>query len=97
MPEMIDEKQVREVAELARLELTEDEVQQFAAQLSDILEYIEKLGELDTESVEPLAHSLLVKNVFREDAPGETLNREAALKNAPHSDGEHFCVPKVLE
>ena len=57
MPEMIDEKQVREVAELARLELTEDEVQQFAAQLSDILEYIEKLGELDTEPVEQIGRA----------------------------------------
>ncbi|AQQ09716.1 Glutamyl-tRNA(Gln) amidotransferase subunit C [Sedimentisphaera cyanobacteriorum] len=97
MPDMINEKQVREVAALARLELTDEEVSRFATQLSDILAYIEKLGELDTEAVEPLAHSLPVKNVFRADEPGQTLDRDQALKNAPDSDGEHFCVPKVLE
>lgn len=97
MSNVIDEKQVREVAMLARLDLTDSEVSEFAGQLSEILTYVEKLGELDTEGVEPLAHSLPVKNVFRDDVPGETLDRDLALKNAPDSDGLHFCVPKVLD
>ncbi|MGE4285620.1 MAG: Asp-tRNA(Asn)/Glu-tRNA(Gln) amidotransferase subunit GatC [Phycisphaerae bacterium] len=97
MSNIIDEKQVREVAALARLELTESEVSEFATQLSSILSYVEKLGELDTEGVEPMAHCLPIKNVFREDIPHEPLSRELALKNAPDSDGTYFCVPKVLD
>ena len=67
MAEKIDQTQVRRVAQLARLELSDDEVAQFSTDLSAIVEYIEKLNELDTEHVEPLAHCLPVHNVFRED------------------------------
>jgi aspartyl-tRNA(Asn)/glutamyl-tRNA(Gln) amidotransferase subunit C len=94
---IIDEKQVRAVAKLSRLDLTDAEVKVFSRQLSAILEYVEKLNELDTTNVEPLAHCLPVSNVFREDKPGESLGVEKTLANAPQRDDEFFKVPKILD
>ena len=93
----IDEAQVRRVALLSRLELSDQEVSQFSTQLSAIFEYIEKLNELDTDNVEPLAHCLPVHNVFREDVPKPSLSNEAALANAPERENEYFKVPKILD
>jgi len=97
MAEKIDAEQVRKVAKLARLELTEAEVEEFSRQLSAILEYMEKMSELDTTDVEPLAHCLPVSNVFREDSVKESLGTVKALANAPQRDGEFFKVPKILD
>ena len=97
MPEKIDEKMVRHIAHLSRLALTEDEVYQFGAQLSSILEYVDKLNELDTESVEPTAHALPVRNVLREDVLRESFDPDRSLGNAPQRDGNFFKVPKVLD
>ena len=97
MAEKIDEPQVRKVAKLARLELTDAEVQEFTGQLSAILEYVEKMNKLDTGNVEPLAHCLPVSNVFRKDCVKESLGTEKALANAPQRDGEFFKVPKILD
>jgi aspartyl-tRNA(Asn)/glutamyl-tRNA(Gln) amidotransferase subunit C len=94
---IIDEKQVRAVAKLSRLDLTDAEVQVFSRQLSAILEYIEKLNELDTTNVEPLAHCLPISNVFREDEVKESLGVEKTLANAPQRDDEFFKVPKILD
>ena len=96
MAKKIDETQVRHVAKLARLDLTDDEVARFSAQLSDILGYVEKLNELDTDSVEPLAHCLPMHNVFREDDVTESLDTTLALKNAPQRFETFFKVPKIL-
>ena len=93
----IDQDQVRKVAKLARLELDEREVEEFAGQLSAILGYVEKMNELDTGGVEPLAHCLPISNVLREDCVRESLGTEAALANAPQRDGEFFKVPKILD
>ena len=93
----IDEAQVRRVALLSRLELSDQEVSQFSTQLSAIFEYIEKLNELDTDNVEPLAHCLPVHNVFREDVPRPPLSNDAALANAPEREDEYFKVPKILD
>lgn len=93
----IDEAQVRRVALLGRLELSDREVSQFSSQLSAIFEYIEKLNELDTDHVEPLAHCLPVHNVFREDVPKPSLSNDAALENAPEREDEYFKVPKILD
>ena len=93
----IDETQVRHVARLARLDLTDDEVACFSTQLSAILGYIEKLNELDTDSVEPLAHCLPIHNVFREDVVIESLDTTLALENAPQHFESFFKVPKILE
>jgi aspartyl-tRNA(Asn)/glutamyl-tRNA(Gln) amidotransferase subunit C len=65
--------------------------------LGDILAYMEKLNELDTSNVEPMMHALPMTNVFREDEVQPSLDREAALMNAPKTDGEYFLVPRILD
>jgi len=97
MDRKIDEEQVRKVAKLSRLDLTNSEVAEFSGQLSSILEYVEKMNELDTEGVAPLAHCLPVSNCFREDVVKESLGTEKTLANAPQRDGEFFKVPKILD
>ena len=97
MAQKIDQQQVRKVAKLSRLELTESEVQEFNGQLGAILEYVEKMNELDTDNVEPLAHCLPVSNVFREDRVKESIGTEKALANAPDRDESFFKVPKILD
>lgn len=97
MAQKIDHAQVRKVAKLSRLDLTEAEIAEFASQLSAILDYMEKINELDTENVQPLAHCLPISNVFREDSVKESLGTEKTLANAPKRDGEFFKVPKILD
>ncbi|UCC97257.1 MAG: Asp-tRNA(Asn)/Glu-tRNA(Gln) amidotransferase subunit GatC [Phycisphaerales bacterium] len=97
MANKIDEVQVRRVARLSRLDLTEAEVEEFTDQLSAILDYVEKMNELDTEGIEPLAHCLPISNVFRDDCIVESLGTEKTLANAPQRDGEFFKVPKILD
>ena len=97
MAKKIDQSQVRKVAKLSRLDLTEGEVQEFTGQLSAILDYVEKMNELDTTGVEPLAHCLPVSNVLREDSAQDSLGTEKVLANAPQRDDEFFKVPKILD
>ena len=92
MANKISEEQVRRVAKLSRLDLSDAEVVQFSTQLNSILGYIEKLNELDTEGVEPLAHTLPIHNIFRDDEPKESLGVEKTLANAPQRDDEFFKV-----
>ncbi len=93
---MVTLKEVEHIAELARLKFSKDELQNFTHQLNQILKYVEKLNELDTENVEPLSHPVEGYNIFREDKIKPSISREFALKNAPDSDGEFFKVPKVI-
>ena len=97
MAKKIDQTQVRKVARLSRLELTDAEIEEFTNQLSAILDYMEKMNELDTTNVEPLAHCLPISNVFREDSVKESLGTEKTLANAPQRDEEFFKVPKILD
>lgn len=97
MSEKIDQAQVRKVARLARLELTDAEITEFTGQLSAILDYMEKMNELDTENVQPLAHCLPITNCFREDCIKESLGTEKTLANAPQTNGNFFKVPKILD
>ena len=97
MAKKIDEALVRKVAKLSRLDLTEAEIEEFTGQLSAILDYVEKMNELDTNNVEPLAHCLPISNVLREDKARESLGPEKALVNAPQRDGNFFKVPKILD
>ena len=97
MAQKIDQMQVRKVAKLSRLELTDQDVQEFTSQLGAILEYVEKMNELDTKDVEPLAHCLPISNVFRQDSIKESLGTEKALANAPQRDEAFFKVPKILD
>lgn len=96
MAEKLDKQQVRKVAKLARLQLSEDEREQFSTQLSKIIKYIEKMNELDTESVTPLAHCLDVYNNFRPDEPRPSLGTDKTLENAPQRDEDFFKVPKII-
>lgn len=89
-------KDVEHIAKLAKLTLSDGEKEAYTQQMSDILQYMEKLNELDTSDVEPLSHVMEVTNAFRGDEPKESLPQEEALKNAPKSDGEFFVVPKVI-
>lgn len=82
---------------LSRLELTDSEVKEFSDQLSAILEYVEKMNQLDTDNVEPLAHCLPIHNVFRQDAVKESLGTDKAIANAPQRDGPFFKVPKIID
>ena len=93
----MDIESVRNVAKLARLELSEADLAVMAKQLSAILGYVDQLKELNTEGVEPLAHPLPVHNVFRADEPRPSLSPDEALKNAPNRVGNFFAVPAVLD
>ena len=92
----ISEKQVEQVAHLARLKLTEPEKQLFTEQLTAILEYVDKLNELNTEMVEPLHHILPVYNVFRKDEARPGTPREEILANAPLVEDGLYKVLRIL-
>ena len=96
----ITEKEVRYVAGLANLNLTEAEVAKFRADLDGILAHVEKLNEADTAGVEPMAQVLFEADptaTLREDIPAPPLGNQAALANAPQGGGGYFKVPKVIE
>ena len=92
----ISNKEVEYIANLARLKLSKEEVENYTHQLNDILKYMEKLNELDTSDVKPLSHPIENSNVFREDELIPSVSREDALKNAPDSTEEFFKVPKII-
>src|SRR5262249_55528178 len=93
----LTEKDVRWVAHLARLELTDTELQTMTRQLAAILDYVDSLKQLDTAGVEPMAHAVELQNVFRPDTPSPSLTVDAALANAPDRRGDFYGVPAVLE
>jgi len=88
---------VKYVAHLARLHLTQEELQTFGAQLGQIVGYIEKLNELDVTQIEPTAHAVPMTNVTRADEPFPSLSHEEALRNAPATANGLFLVPKIVE
>lgn len=88
---------VRYVANLARLNLTAEEVAQFQSQLDNIVTYFNQLRDLNVEDVEPMAHASVIQNVFREDAVRPGLDREAVLANAPQSNSDLIMVPTIVE
>ena len=90
---MIDREQVLHVARLARLRLTDDEVERMSTELSTILDHIEKINELDLDSVEPTSHVVEVENVLRADEPRESWPRERILDLAPDAADGGFRVP----
>ena len=97
MSAKIDSEQVRHIAHLARLKLSEEEIARFGVQLAGILEYVDKLNEADVTGVEPTAHPLEVCNVLADDVPVAPLGVERALANAPSTAPPYFKVPKVLD
>ena len=94
---LLDRDQVEHIAELARLELTEEELALFQEQLSAMLEYFERLQRLDTEEIPPTATVLPLRSVMRADEPRTPFDREDILANAPAAEDGCFQVPAVLE
>ncbi len=92
----LSREEVLHVAELARLSLSPAEIELFTGQLNEILEYVEKLQELDTRGVAPLAHVVPLYNVFREDQVRESLPLDAVLENAPAREDGNFLVPRII-
>lgn len=92
----LSRQDVAKVGRLARLALTETELERMTGELSKIVGLVSLLGELDTSEVEPLAHPLDTRNVFRDDQPAPSLTTEQALASAPRHDGSCFLVPAVL-
>jgi aspartyl-tRNA(Asn)/glutamyl-tRNA(Gln) amidotransferase subunit C len=93
----LSRQEVQHIAELARLDLSEEEEALYQEQLSAILEYFERLQELDTEAISPTATVLSLRSVMRADEPGSPFLREDILANAPASEEGCFKVPAVLE
>lgn len=93
----ITKDEVKYVAELARLYLSDDEIEQFTGQLDSILDYIEQLKELDVKDVLPTSQSISAENVLKEDVVDNTFKKELSLSNAPMQEEGFFKVPKVIE
>lgn len=92
----ITPEEISHVADLARLHLSSEEVGAMAGQLGDILSYVAKLNELDTEGIVPMTHAISIVNAFREDEVKPSLDREKTLANGPQQDGEAFVVPRII-
>lgn len=92
----LSETEVRRVAHLARLSISEDELPEMTVQLAKVLGLVDQLGEVDTDGVEPLVHAIEITNVLQPDRIQPSLNRDEVLQNAPSSDSECFRVPAVL-
>ena len=93
----ISKETVEYAAHLARISLTQKELDVLAPQLEDILRFIDNLKKVDISKVEPTSHILPIKNVLRQDAPEASLSADEVLKNAPHAQDGFFVVPKVIE
>jgi aspartyl-tRNA(Asn)/glutamyl-tRNA(Gln) amidotransferase subunit C len=93
----ITKETVEHVANLARLNLSEQEKEKLAIEMESIISYVDKLNELDTANIEPRSHVLPIQNVFRDDIKAESYDREKILRNAPSQENGCFKVPKVVE
>jgi len=88
---------IEHLARLARLSVSDNEKILFANQIDSILNYMDKLNELDTRDIEPTSHVILLNNVVREDLPKDSLDRKDALRNAPDKTDKFYRVPKIIE
>lgn len=96
MTQAIDASTVRRIGKLSRLELTDDEVATLQPQMAEVLDFFDKLQQLDTDTVEPMAHAVELTNVLAADMPRASLPTDAALANAPDREGNYYKVSKVL-
>lgn len=97
MAKKIDIKTVDEIAHLARLEFNDEAKAEIVNDMNRMLDFVEKLNELDTDKVEPLIYMTNEHNVLREDEPAVSVSQKEALKNAPQKDTDYFKVPKVID
>lgn len=93
----IDENEIEKIAKLSRIDLSDDEKSEFSKQLSDIIEYVEKIKELDTSGVDPADNIVDLKNVTRDDVVKESLDIDAIEKIVPSFDRGHIVVPRIIE
>lgn len=93
----VTREDVENVALLSRLSIDEKDMDKNIQELSDFLEYVDRLQQVDTENVTPTAHVLPIQNVFREDVVKPSLDRDLALSNAPEQEDGYFRVPKIVE
>ena len=93
----ITKDEVLYVADLARLNLDEADIEKFAGQIGEILDYVDQLNEVDTVNVKPTSHAISLTNAFREDELQAHLEREQVLANAPEKEDGSFIVPKIIE
>jgi aspartyl-tRNA(Asn)/glutamyl-tRNA(Gln) amidotransferase subunit C len=96
MSRRIDSELIRHIANLSRLEIDKDDLEAFTDQFRRIVEYFDKLNELDTGGIEPLTHAVELSNVLADDEVAPSLSTDEALANAPEEEGSYFKVPKVL-
>ncbi|WP_425446368.1 Asp-tRNA(Asn)/Glu-tRNA(Gln) amidotransferase subunit GatC [Dethiothermospora halolimnae] len=94
---MISKDDVKHVAKLSKLKFNDEEIEDFTEKFKSVVEYIDKLKEVDTEGVEPTYHVLPIKNVMREDEVHESLSRDKVLSNATNSENGYIKIPKVLK
>lgn len=97
MAKKIDIKTVDEIAHLARLEFSDEAKQGIITDMNRMLDFVDKLNEVNTDTVEPLIYMTQEQNVLREDIPQITLTQKEALKNAPQKDTDYFKAPKVID
>ena len=93
----VSTEEIENIANLARLNLNENEKEKLKGQVNQILEYVKKLNELNTDDIEPLSHTLELTNVFRKDEVQESLSQHKAPLNAPVKSDQFFRVPKVIK
>jgi len=93
----INKDTIKNVAHLARIDLTPEELETLSVQLKDILDFIDKLKKIDIQKIQPTSHILPINNVFRDDIPGDSLPYNKALDVAPERKGNFFSVPKIIE
>ena len=93
----IDRKEVEHVAQLARLRFDEAQLEMFMHQMNNILEYFDKLQDLDTSNIEPTSHAVVMNNVFRNDVAEKLFDKDVMLGNAPEKKKGCFKVPKIIE
>ncbi len=93
----VDKKEIIKIANLAKLKFSDEEIEKFTGQFNEILNYIEKLNEINTDEILPLSHPLEITNVTREDKLGTSTETKEALSNAPDKDEQYFKVPKVIK
>lgn len=94
---IVTENDVKHIAKLAKLTFEDEEIGRFVDELNSILDYINKLNELDTSNIEPTSHVLDISNVTRPDNPERKITQDEALKNAPEEGYGHFKVPRIIE
>jgi len=93
----VDKNEILKIANLAKLKFNDEEIEKFTSQFNEILNYMDKLNEINTENVQPLSHPLDINNVMREDELFNSIETKDALLNAPDKDEQYFKVPKVIK